>query len=427
MLALLGFTLWRRGNRERTLGWATVLLAAWSTQQLIAAAPSALPFVLRGTVFTSTRLLLLYAIVGLTDDAGTAPLSRWRRALPWVVMASGLLELTLLLTVSDERSVVVWRMFSMGLDLLLVSVAIVRGLRRVLRDATVLEGRAPEALILSVLLSLLALEPIQALFRIGGSGDLSASFALLAIAMALVFAARTAAEYRSASQVTHLLTTRLTAKEQELATVFAAQRESARQQARLEERTRLMRDMHDGIGGRLLSLEAQLRHAAAPPPSAHVADELRGALDELRLIVDSLDTAGDDLGVALGAFRGRMAPRLRAAGLALEWSVDDGATTPPLSASAVLDVYRILQEACTNVLRHAGATRFRVSLRRLPDGTRVLEMHDDGVGMPADAETRGRGVSNMQARAARLGGTLSRRDGEPGTCLRLELPSVPPS
>lgn len=427
VLALLGFTLWRRGNRERTVGWATVLLASWSLQQLVGAAPSVLPFGLRGVLFTSTRLLLLYALVGLTQGAPRESRSWWSAAFPWVVVACGLIEIVLLLSVADARSVVAWRTASMALDLLLVFVAMSQGLRLVLRDPTVLEQRAPEALILSVLLSLLLLEPLRALFAIGGSSDLSASFALLAIGMALVFAARTAAEYRSVGQVTQLLTSRLAAKEEELATVFAEQRESARQQARLEERTRLMRDMHDGIGGRLLSLEAQLRQAPAPLSPSHVADELRGALDELRLIVDSLDTAGDDLGVALGAFRGRMAPRLRAAGLVLEWSVDEDATRPPLSASAVLDVYRILQEASSNVLRHAGATRFRVALRREADGARVLEMCDNGVGFAPDADTRGRGLANMQARARRLGGALERRDTESGACLWLVLPSVPPT
>lgn len=425
VLALLGFTLWRRGNRERTLGWATVLLASWSLRQLVGAALSVLPFTLRAVLFTSARLLMLYALVALTQGAQREPRSWSRAAFPWVVVACGMIEVVLLLSVADARSVAVWQTTSMAFDLLLVFVAIAHGIGLVLRDPTVLQHRAPEVLILSVLLSLLLLDPLRALFAIGGSSDLSASFVLLAIALALLFAARTATEYRSASQVTQLLSTRLAAKEEELATVFAEQRESARQQARLEERTRLMRDMHDGIGGRLLSLEVQLRRSPDPPSSSVVADEVRAALDELRLIVDSLDTAGDDLGVALGAFRGRMAPRLRAAGVALEWSVDEAATSPPLPTSAVLDVYRILQEACTNVLRHARASHFRVSLHRAADGTRVLEMTDDGVGLPSDVESRGRGFSNMQTRAARLGGRLTRRDSAAGTTLQLELPAVP--
>ncbi len=425
VLALLGFTLWRRGNRERTLGWATVMLSAWSAMQLNGVAPSALPFVVRASVLTGTRLLLLLALVKISEAPMSTPNARWRTVLHVGVPVAGLIEILLLLAASNELGLLQWRVYSLALDLLLVSVAIACGLRRVIKEPTVLDARAPETLVLSLLLSVLALEPLRELFRVGSMGDLSASFALLAIALALLFAARTATEYRSASQVTQLLTSRLTAKEAELAVLFAEQRESARQQARLEERTRLMRDMHDGIGGRLLSLEAQLRQSPEPPAATAVADELRGALDELRLIVDSLDTAGDDLGVALGAFRGRMAPRLRAAGLVLEWSVDDAATTPPLSTSAVLDVYRILQEACTNVLRHARATHVRVSLRREPDGTRVLELSDNGVGVPSDADTRGRGFANMRARAARLGGRLTRRDSGSGTTLQLELPPVP--
>ena len=148
-------------------------------------------------------------------------------------------------------------------------------------------------------------------------------------------------------------------------------------------------------------------------------------MEELRLIVDSLDTAGDDLGLALGAFRTRMAPRLRAAGITLAWHIDEAAVSPALSASAILDVYRIMQEACANMLRHAAADRFSVALRSTPSGGRVLELADNGRGLVEADRTAGRGLSNMRTRAARLGGRLSLGDAGPGVGLRLELPPLP--
>jgi signal transduction histidine kinase len=197
-----------------------------------------------------------------------------------------------------------------------------------------------------------------------------------------------------------------------------------RQSALAEERRRIMRDMHDGIGGRLVSLAAQLqgtqRTSATSIDRQELASELLMALEDMRLIVDSLDTAGDDLGMALGAFRGRMEPRLGGSGLETHWALDDAVASLHLPAAAILDIYRILQEVFANVLRHARArsVSFRAQLR--PDGEVWIDVDDDGVGI--GGAPQGTGRTSMRDRASRHGASVTWLDLDPGTRVRLRLP-----
>jgi signal transduction histidine kinase len=94
---------------------------------------------------------------------------------------------------------------------------------------------------------------------------------------------------------------------------------------------------------------------------------------------------------------------------------------------SVLQVLRIVQEAVTNVLRHAGASRLRVCARAQANEL-VLEVEDDGGGMAAGAVPgrAGRGLANMHTRAAQLGGTLQVSSTPAGTLLTLRVPTDHP-
>ena len=189
------------------------------------------------------------------------------------------------------------------------------------------------------------------------------------------------------------------------------------------ERERLMRDMHDGIGSQLMTtLDAVERGGHGP---GDVATMLRGCIDDLRLMIDSLEPDEESLLVALANLRYRLEPRLAAAGIVLDWQAHRQVVLP--SPGSVLQVLRIVQEAVTNVLRHAGASRLRICARA-DAGELVLEVEDDGGGIaPATiadpAGSRGsRGLANMRSRAARLGGTLDLRSTAGGTLLTLRVP-----
>ncbi len=183
------------------------------------------------------------------------------------------------------------------------------------------------------------------------------------------------------------------------------------------ERGRLMRDLHDGVGGELASM---LALADSPEPrGAEIALHARAALADMRLIIGSLEDYGGDLALALGAWRERAEPQVRAAGLKLDWRVRDLPPLPGLGPSQVLDILRIVQEGVANAIKHADATRLTVAAYEA-DAAVVIAVRDDGMGLRESGA--GNGLRNMAARAERLGAILElRRNGE-ATELVLVLP-----
>ena len=171
-----------------------------------------------------------------------------------------------------------------------------------------------------------------------------------------------------------------------------------------QEREQIMRSMHDGLGATLVSALALAEHDRLLPGER--AGVLRECLDDVRLVVDSLEQAEHDLATLLASLRYRWTPRLQASGLALQWSVDDLPPLPWLTPAAALQVLRIVQEAFANVIKHAQAKRLSVAVRVEPTCVRVL-IEDDGVGFDRNAAAhRGRGLRHMPQRAAQLGGLL---------------------
>ena len=200
-----------------------------------------------------------------------------------------------------------------------------------------------------------------------------------------------------------------------------ALQDSIRTAAVSEERQRFVRDMHDGVGGHLLSLLMRVR--ADDADSKDVADELEKGLTDLRLMADSLDHVGADLDVALAAFHRRAAQQLASAGLEFEWSKPHELSGFAMDVRAVLSLYRIIQEALSNCIRHAGASRFGVAFDLADDGARLdVVIEDDGIGFGEVEE--GRGLANIRKRAEKLGGTVGFGAGAGGNGCRIAL-SVP--
>jgi signal transduction histidine kinase len=178
--------------------------------------------------------------------------------------------------------------------------------------------------------------------------------------------------------------------------------------ARAEERRRLRRDLHDGLGPQLVSLALKLE---AERNRAGRDDELKGTLAELagqtrsviadvrRLVYALRPPALDELGLvdALG-----QAGQAVADGMQFEYARPE--ELPPLPAAVEVAAYRITQEALNNVVRHSGARHCRLALSLAGGGLRV-EVSDDGSGIPAGAPA-GIGLSSMRERAEELGGRL---------------------
>ena len=220
----------------------------------------------------------------------------------------------------------------------------------------------------------------------------------------------------------------IAARTSELAGELQASRERL-VTAREEERRRMRRDLHDGLGpalsGVVFRLESARLLVERDPATAIKQITLTSAevqavvADVRRLVHDLRPPALDDLGL-VGALD-QLAAGLARGGPAIEVGSEGVGALP---AAVEVAVYRIVAEALTNVVRHANATHARVALSRAEDGLTV-EVLDDGAGMPAET-TAGVGLHSMRERAAELGGRVELScPADGGTLVRACLPVLP--
>ncbi|WP_457350207.1 sensor histidine kinase [Roseateles sp. P5_D6] len=194
-------------------------------------------------------------------------------------------------------------------------------------------------------------------------------------------------------------------------------REAERQQALLLERQRIMADMHDGLGSSLLSALVAMEQGSMSHEQC--VEVLRECVDDLRLVIDSLEPVGHDLVSLLATMRYRLGKRLQIGGLKLDWDVQDLPPLAWLEPPDALHVLRLMQEALNNVLKHAQASRVRMVTRH--HGSYVeIRVEDDGAGFDLQSIQHGRGLKSQIKRAQRLGGKL-RIDSQPGMGTRLSL------
>jgi two-component system, NarL family, sensor histidine kinase UhpB len=203
---------------------------------------------------------------------------------------------------------------------------------------------------------------------------------------------------------------------------------SAALRAQEEERARVARDLHDEVNqsltGLLLRLEA-LREAAPPALEPELADTkalANQAMRELLSLARQLrPTALDDLGLA-AAIAGQV-DRIGDSGIGAE--LREEGDLSDLDGDVQLVVYRVAQEALSNAVRHSGAERIAVALRRSGRGAE-LEVADDGRGFAFEESERGLGIAGMRERALLIGAelTIESRPGQ-GTTVRLFVPDRP--
>lgn len=185
----------------------------------------------------------------------------------------------------------------------------------------------------------------------------------------------------------------------------------------LLERERLMRDMHDGVGSALASALTIAERSDANHEA--VAEILRECIEDLRVVIDSLEPIGNDLVALLAALRFRMERRIGSAGLRLEWSVRDLPELPWMGPSEALHVLRLVQEILNNIIKHARASLIQLAVRDCSDHVEVLII-DDGCGFDTSLKFSGRGLKTMQQRANSLGGKLH-IESQPGHGTRVLL------
>jgi signal transduction histidine kinase len=179
--------------------------------------------------------------------------------------------------------------------------------------------------------------------------------------------------------------------------------------------------MHDGLGSQLMSMLLAARRGVAKP--AAVAEGLQSVIDEMRLLIDSMDSVGESLGSAFALFRDRLKSRVEQTGMAFHWHQDSAIELPAMGPREVLQVFRIMQEAVTNALRHSGGSQINVTIAPSPEpGQSVrIGIADNGSGL-GQANPRGKGMDSMAARAAGIGARLQVQSSSAGVSVTLDLP-----
>ena len=211
-------------------------------------------------------------------------------------------------------------------------------------------------------------------------------------------------------------------KARELESTYRQLSIAERERAAADERTRLMREMHDGLGSSLMTSLKMVEGGQLS--QQQVVGVLRECIDDLRLIIDSLEPLDQDLLALLATLRYRLGPRLAAAGVRLEWAVNDIPPLTWLDQTAALQIMRTVQEILTNALKHANPQCIRIETGH-EGGYVYVSISDDGPGFDLHAVRErgvGRGLQNLMRRADALGGSIAFDTNAAGTRVTLRLP-----
>jgi signal transduction histidine kinase len=241
---------------------------------------------------------------------------------------------------------------------------------------------------------------------------------LLLVGMGGLLTMRFVQTLASLEELNRTLETRVADRERELSENYRHMAALQRQNVAAQERQLIMREIHDGLGSQLFVSLSRVERGDMQ--GSQIADALRDCIADMRIALDTLAPGDDDFRSALGNFMFRWQQQLAAAGVTPAWTIDVPDRSLSLSPHASLALLRIVQEALTNVLKHAGARKVQVRFRQARDALE-LEVEDDGCGAAARSAP-GRGLDNMRARARQLGGRLDVRMGRAGTCVALQVP-----
>ena len=210
------------------------------------------------------------------------------------------------------------------------------------------------------------------------------------------------------------------------------QEKAAAEAAIIDERTRIARELHDVVahaisvivlqarGGRKLLDEEPAEARQALDAIEHTAAQ---ALGEMRRLLGLLRESDEELALAPQptlALLDDLVARVRAAGLPVELTIEG--TPGELPPGIDLSAYRIVQEALTNALKHAGPAAARVTVR-YGDGELDLEVSDNGAGGSGNGDGSGQGLTGIRERVAVFGGDVTAGiEPDGGYAIRARLP-----
>lgn len=227
------------------------------------------------------------------------------------------------------------------------------------------------------------------------------------------------------------LEARVIEKEQDLTRAFEVRGRLEQREILNQERQRLMREIHDGLGGHLVSILSLAEDDIKNGP--HIQSVARSALNEMRLMVSSMGLDSSDLPTLMGTFREIVIAPLEANGLEVDWQVGP---TPPIAGfgpRTAMHILRILQESVANAVRHTDLERLTLRLQTSKDANETDQTVDLSIVSEGNIKDRsagsGRGLENIRARAQEIGAsvTLTPAPAERSFTVCLHLPVAPPS
>jgi signal transduction histidine kinase len=256
------------------------------------------------------------------------------------------------------------------------------------------------------------------------SGDLAEitwirySSVLFGLVLGYIAISRFRAASAQARDLWATLESRVQQKESELQNSYEKLEALAREQARTSERSRILRDMHDGVGSHISAAIRQLQSGRAS--SDEVLATLRGSLDQLKLSIDAMNLPPGDITALLANLRYRLEPRFAASDVELQWDVDDLAPLERLDAGAMRQLQFMVFEALSNVLQHAQARVLRIEAHAVDDGV-ALRIIDDGRGFDTNRPPR-KGLQSMHERAGAIGARVVLQSAPGRTVIEIRLP-----
>lgn len=215
------------------------------------------------------------------------------------------------------------------------------------------------------------------------------------------------------------LESKLAQREQELHKVYESKKLQEKQKLLLQERERLMKDMHDGFGSTLSTTLILLKSGQITPKQ--VQDYLEECISDLRLVIDSIEPDENTLEAALLNYAYRIHQKFSQAGITFHREIDAVPVISWLTPTHILNVLRILQEVFVNILKHASATRVTCSCSVI-DAHLFFSIDDNGVGFDITQIKQGRGIGNIQMRAELLQAQVKWQQQAGGMLFTLAIP-----
>lgn len=403
VLGVLFLTFWSFRRQERTFGWFALASLLWSLGILNMLVTSSWPFshgevwdrlsLVAFALYSPAFCMFIWSFGGLRFPCFERLL--WGGALLLCLA-------TLLVPDAWLSSLQMLSAFSLRLVVFVVCLQLLwRGLR-VRETYVILLGSGIAGLSAFEFLTLTGVLGIQGIYAL-----LSAP--LMSILMFLVLATRFSSSLRRIERFNDELQATVDSTRVELTDTLQRQHRLEADNIRLNERLRLTHDLHDGLGSSLMRSITRMEHGEGLSDGQFLS-VLKTLRSDLRDVIDGASAVPEwpSPQAWLAASRRRFIDLFDDLDIASQWNLPEhwpGRFTP----AQLLALTRFLEEALTNVLKHAGATRLEIEVRAEADNGLGLEVRDNGRGFEVDkvlAAGTGVGMSSMRMRIERMGGQL---------------------